>query len=240
MQRRRVLVVFVRRLRRIATAIVAFVVSPLVGAQPLDTDAMNARLQACTACHGREGRASSAGYLPRIAGKPAGYLYQQLLAFRAGQRQNATMATLLDPLSDAYLREIAEHFAQLDLPYPPPQLEQAPAAVLAHGEMLVKRGDATRSLPACVACHGDAMTGLLPATPGLLGLPRDYLVAQFGAWRNGLRRARAPDCMGEVARRLDPADIEAVTLWLASQPVPARSHAPAPPAGHAPPIACAK
>jgi cytochrome c553 len=37
---------------------------------------------ACTLCHGKEGVAGTDGYYPRIAGKPAGYLYQQLLNFR--------------------------------------------------------------------------------------------------------------------------------------------------------------
>ena len=45
------------------------------------------------------------------------------------------------------------------------------------------------------------MTGLAPFVPGLLGLPRDYLNAQLGAWRSGQRRALPPDCMAQVAQR---------------------------------------
>ena len=48
---------------------------------------MAERVRACTACHGKEGRATSDGYYPRIAGKPAGYLYNQLVNFRDGRRQ---------------------------------------------------------------------------------------------------------------------------------------------------------
>jgi cytochrome c553 len=183
-------------------------------------DTMAQRTLACTACHGREGRATNDGYYPRIAGKPAGYLYEQLLNFREGRRRNEAMERLLAPLSDAYLREIAAHFAALDLPYPPPQTRGAPAAALARGESLVRQGDPTRGLPACSACHGAAMTGVQPGTPGLLGLSRDYLVGQMGAWRNGLRRARAPDCMAKVARAMSEEDVAAMALWLSSQPVP--------------------
>lgn len=182
---------------------------------------MAQRLLACTGCHGKEGRAASDGYYPRIAGKPAGYLLEQLRAFRDGRRGYAPMARLLEPLSDDYLREIAEHFAALELPYPPPQAATAPAAVLARGEALVRRGDAARELPACAACHGEALTGVAPAIPGLLGLPRDYLNAQLGAWQRGARQARAPDCMAQIARRLSDADIGALTQWLAAQPVAA-------------------
>jgi cytochrome c553 len=59
-----------------------------------------------------------------------------------------------------------------------------------------------------------------PAIPGLLGLPRDYLVAQLGRWKTGERRTRAPDCMAKVAAELTPEEIGAVSAWLAAQPVP--------------------
>jgi cytochrome c553 len=182
------------------------------------------RTQACTACHGKEGRSTSAGYFPRIAGKPAGYLANQLLHFREGRRTNPLMGDLVQHLSDDYLREMAGYFAGLRLPYPPPQPVEAPAAVLARGEALVHQGDAARQLPACVACHGVALMGVVPAIPGLLGLPRDYLIGQLGAWQTGQRHAVAPDCMGTVAQRLSPEDVSAVANWLAAQTVPPDAH----------------
>lgn len=186
-------------------------------------DTMAQRMVACTLCHGPEGRATNSGYFPRIAGKPAGYLYNQLVHFRDGRRQNAAMASLLQNLSDDYLREIAGHFATLDLPYPPPQRPAMPADVLARGEALVRQGDAQRQIPACAACHGAALTGVSPAIPGLLGLPRDYLLGQLGAWQTGLRHAAAPDCMAQIARALPASDVSAVASWLAAQPLPART-----------------
>lgn len=209
--------------------VLAACAAPAAIAQASVPDTMAQRLQACTLCHGKEGRATRDGYFPRIAGKPAGYLYNQLVNFRDGRRRNAAMTHLLEHLSDDYLREIAEHFAALDLPYPPPRAEDRARPGQARGEALVRRGDEARRVPACVACHGTAMTGTLPATPGLLGLPRDYLVAQLGAWRSGQRRAHAPDCMADIAQRLSAGDIGAVASWLAAQPVPAAAKAaPAP------------
>jgi hypothetical protein len=40
---------------------------------------MAKRLAACSSCHGDEGRTVGDDYYPAIAGKPAGYLYAQLL-----------------------------------------------------------------------------------------------------------------------------------------------------------------
>lgn len=189
-------------------------------AAPAFEDSIAQRVLACSVCHGAQGRASNAGYLPRIAGKPAGYLYHQLVNFREGRRHYGPMTALIDPLDDAYLREIAGYFSALDLPYPPPTPATAAPGVLDRGRRLATEGDATRQVPACGACHGTALTGAAPAIPGLLGLPHDYLNAQLGAWREGKRRAQSPDCMAEVARRLSPEDLHAVTQWLAAQPVP--------------------
>jgi cytochrome c553 len=226
-----------RALKTVAAILAAFALATLAApALPAPQD-MAQRVRACTACHGAEGRASRHGYLPRIAGKPAGYLADQLIAFRDGRRRHPAMQRLLEPLDDRYLREIAAHFAAIELPYPPPLPPVATAAELARGESLARRGDATRGIPACADCHGAALLGALPGVPGLLGLPRDYLNAQLGAWQNGQRHSADPDCMAQIARRLRPDDVAAVSGWLASLPVPADARPlPAPPART--PLAC--
>lgn len=202
-------------------ALLGCLVLPAVAAPPAFEDTLAQRVLACTACHGAQGRAAPDGYYPRIAGKPAGYLYNQLLHFRDGRRSYRLMTQMVEPLSDSYLREIAEHFAALDLPYPAPSPVSATAQALQRGEQLALRGDTARQVPACVQCHGATLTGVQPSIPGLLGLPRDYLNSQLGAWRNGQRRAHAPDCMATIARRLSDSDVSAVSGWLASQRLPA-------------------
>lgn len=210
-------------------------------AAPVVEDTMAQRVLACTGCHGAEGRAGADGYYPRIAGKPSGYLYNQLLNFRDGRRQYPLMSELLQTLSDDYLREMAEHFSSLDLPYPAPArpaANQAPdQALLARGELLVRKGDAALEVPACARCHGETLTGVAPAIPGLLGLPRDYLAAQLSGWKSGVRIAHTPDCMGQIAQRMSAGDINAVSHWLAARPVPAGGK-PAAALAQALPIRC--
>lgn len=189
------------------------------------TDAMAERVLPCTSCHGIEGRATPDGYFPRIAGKPAGYLYNQLVNFRDGRRNYPLMVYLVEHLTDAYLHEMARYFAAIDLPYPAPQPATVPPRLLARGETLVREGDAALKLPACAACHGENLLGVTPNVPGLLGLSRDYLYGQLGFWKNGERRAHAPDCMATIATRLSPEDVAAVSAWLAARPVPAGARA---------------
>jgi cytochrome c553 len=206
-------------------ALAALAASPLLSlaAPKAFEDTMAQRTQACTACHGDQGRAGPDGYYPRLAGKPAGYLYKQRLNFKEGRRHYAPMKALLAPLSDSYLLEIAQHFAQLEVPYPAPQPTSAPTAVMERGKQLIFRGDTAQKTPACVQCHGQKLTGATPDVPGLLGLPRDYLIAQLGGWQTGQRAAHAPDCMGNIAKKLSGSDVAAVTQWLTAQPVPTDS-----------------
>jgi cytochrome c553 len=181
---------------------------------------MERRMAACTSCHGKEGKTINAEYLPRIAGKPSGYLYAQLKHFQEGRRYNAAMNVLLEHLSDDYLKQIAQYFASLDVPYPAPEMAKVSAATLARGQALTMHGDARANVPACASCHGATLTGVAPSIPGLLGLPAAYVSAQLGAWRGGQRKAYAPDCMAAHARAMSAEDVNAVAAWIAAQPVP--------------------
>jgi len=185
-----------------------------------ELDTVEQRAQPCLPCHGKEGRAGPDGYYPRIAGKPAKYLLNQLVNFRDGRRFFPAMNYLTERQPDAYLAELAEYFSSQHLPYDSASAANMPEAVLARGKTLAKDGDRSTDVPACSACHGDNLMGALPAVPGLLGVSRSYLDAQLAAWRTGLRHAKAPDCMATIARHMTPADIEAVTAWLATQQVP--------------------
>lgn len=210
---------------------------PATAQQVQTTGSIAERVKACVACHGEEGRSKREGFFPRIAGKPAGYLYNQMINFREGRRQSPIMTYMVAYMSDEYIAEIANYFSRLHPPYPSAQAPNATPAALEHGKSLVVNGDASRGIPACIACHGEKLTGVLPAIPGLLGLPRDYLVSQFGTWKTESRKAAAPDCMASISHKLTPEDIGAVSAWLASQPV-AEKMVPAPAASLKLPMPC--
>ena len=181
---------------------------------------MSKRVRACTACHGEENIEIAEGYVPRIRGKPAGYLFNQLMNYRAHRRHNDTMNHLVRNLSASYLSEVAEHFAAQLAPYPRPAAPPEDAAVRQRGAALVERGDPGQGIPSCRACHGERLTGVLPNTPGLIGLPQHYISAQLNNWQLDRRQAAAPDCMAAIADRMSPRDIRAVAAWLASRPLP--------------------
>ena len=183
-------------------------------------DTMAERVRACTICHSAEGKAGRDAYYPRIAGKPQGYLFNQLRNFRDARRYYQPMAILLENMSDEYLLEIAQYFSSLQLPYPVPEQIDMQAEEIKLAERLVHSGKPEKNIPACSACHGDNLMGVEPAIPGLLGLSRAYITAQLGGWRNGgIMRSQTSDCMSDIAKQLTDEEVNTIAKWLASRPV---------------------
>ena len=190
-------------------------------------DTMEERVKACTICHGNKERVGRDAYYPRIAGKPAGYLFNQLRNFRDGRRYYQPMAILLENMSDEYILRIARYFSSIQLPHPPPEQISIRPEETKLADALINSGDPGRDIPACKSCHGAVLMGIKPFIPGLLGLSHAYISAQFGSWRNGgLMRGQSSNCMSEIAKRLTDEETNAIAKWLATQSVSGR---PSPP-----------
>jgi len=117
-------------------------------------DTMAARVLACASCHGAEGEGTSDVYFPRLAGKPAGYLYNQLVAFRDARRKYPPMNYLLDFLPAPYLKQMAEHFASLRPPFPPPAIPDVSKEILARGEAIALVDPSDRFDPGSASAIG--------------------------------------------------------------------------------------
>ncbi|NID14218.1 c-type cytochrome [Luteibacter yeojuensis] len=227
-----------RLLRRLPlAAVVLWAASATAADSPAVPDTLVQRIAACTSCHGEHGEGGDNGFNPRLAGKPAGYLHRQMQDFQRGLRHYEIMEYMVSPLTDAYMQEIAEYFAGQDVPYAKHAVPPTTPVAMARGEQLATQGDPSRGVPACMACHGPNLTGVQPDTPGLVGLPYDYISAQLGAWRTNTRSTVEPDCMATIANRLTAADVSAVSAWLAQRPVPADVH-PEPAGSVKPPLRC--
>ena len=214
-----------RTLPRVAIVLLAFGGGATAARAASVPDSTAQRVAACTSCHGARGAGSSDGVLaPRLAGKPAGYLLQQLEYFQSGQRRHAPMEYVVRPLSPDYLRQIAEYFAAQDLPWRRWPTPAVSAETLRRGEEVVLHGDPSRAVPSCVSCHGDRLTGFEPMMPGVVGLSYGYISNQLVSWRTHTRAAEGPYCMGVVANRMRESDIAAVSAWLASHAPPSDMH----------------
>jgi cytochrome c553 len=120
-------------------------------AEPTATeqDLMARRVQPCTGCHGEVGRATPDGYYPRIGGKPAGYLLNEMINFRDGRRTFPQMLYFMQLRDDADLEEVASYFASQRLPYASPAPPKVAPSVIERGRKLVLEGNLFTSLARC-------------------------------------------------------------------------------------------
>jgi cytochrome c553 len=168
----------------------------------------------CTACHGSHGEGNAALQAPRLAGVGDAYLAEQLAAFAAGTRVNSVMSPVAKLLTVPEQMAVARYFSRLPPPVAPKPATSGGAA-LSPGAELALRGKWPEKLPACVQCHGPAGIGVGAVFPPLIGLPSAYMVAQIEAWQHGKRPPGPLGLMSAVARRLSPAETEAVAKYFA-------------------------
>jgi cytochrome c553 len=83
------------------------------------------------------------------------------------------------------------------------------------GASLATRGRWADELPACAQCHGPAGSGVGANFPPLAGQPAAYIAQQLKAWQDGSRPAGPLGLMQAVARKLKPADVQAVSDYYA-------------------------
>ncbi len=142
-------------------------------------------------------------------GKPAGYLYNQLRNFQDGRRHYPVMTYLTEHLPDAYLREIAAHFAaQAPTVLPPTPMNLSPAQ-RERGRQLVHEGDRGRASPrlhrlpwrapdgrrsprsrACSACH--AITSTRSSAPGATACGAPTRPIAWARWPRACRPTMSP------------------------------------------------
>ncbi len=173
-----------------------------------------AKAMVCTACHGADGNSSNPIW-PNLAAQNPSYIVAQLKAFKAGSRQNASMAPMVAGLEDGDMLEIANFFAAQTLNVKPLSADAAEAA--AAGAKLFRGGDAERGIPACMACHGPDGGGN-PASgyPALRGQQADYAVAQLQNYRDGKRQTDPQQMMRMIAKRLSDADVKNLSSYLSA------------------------
>lgn len=168
---------------------------------------------ACSSCHGPLGQGGET--FPRLAGLPAGYIAGQLDAFASGARVNDQMAPIARALSPAERAALGDYYSRARAPS---TARPSLGGDRARGESLALRGDWSKDIPACFACHGPSGFGAAPAFPALAAQHPAYTVAQLAAWSGGGRPGDPGGLMTQVAGRLSQADRRAVADYLATLP----------------------
>ena len=156
---------------------------------------------------------------PVIAGQNAVYTAEQLRLFRAAVRKNPLMQPIAATLKDEDINDLAVYYSAQT----PAGLEADPSYWQA-GEQLYRRGDPTRNIPACIACHGPAGNGNPAAGyPAVRAQHAVYTVKQLNEYATGVRYQGAQDptrasrngqMMITIAKRLTPEDVRNLASYL--------------------------
>lgn len=189
-----------------------------------DAQAGATKAAACAACHGLDGNATDPTLYPRIAGQSERYISQQLALFKSGERANAIMQPFASALSAQDMRDIGAYFST--------QRSGAGIAddsVIASGpnkgmkfyevgQKLYRSGDASRDVPACMACHGPTGAGNPgPAYPHVGGQQSWYTARRLQEYRAGtttVRDAALFNVMSTVAKSLTDEEIQSLSSYM--------------------------
>ena len=138
--------------------------------------------QACSACHGMDGRGVSPQF-PALAAQLPEYLAKQLKAFKAEtnakpKRPSAVMTPIVAALTDADFVDIAAYYWKLE----PGAGSARNSARLDLGRRIYTEGNPAEGLPACITCHRPTGSGIRPDFPKLAGQSAEYLDAQLASW----------------------------------------------------------
>ncbi len=148
-----------------------------------------------------------------IRGFRRGYLAKQLEDFRSGKRANAVMQPIALALKNTEGEAVARYLNALVVDAPSVGLNST-GSLGSVAEKLVKQGDWSRNIPACVACHGVSNTGVGESFPPLVGQSSAYIAAQLNAWRSGTRANDPNELMSHIARSLSDTEIQDLSVYL--------------------------
>ncbi|WP_261333585.1 c-type cytochrome [Rhizobium leguminosarum] len=167
----------------------------------------SAIVKSCEGCHSPAGP-DETSLIPRLTDQSETYIRDSLEAYATGKRPSGVMKVALSQTSSEDRKKLASYFASQS-----GSTETGrPSEMISRGKLLAERGDRTRGIAACTACHDAA--GVNEAYPRLAGQPVPYLENQLGLFRSGTRGGGAyAGVMTRAAAGLTDDDIQALAAY---------------------------
>jgi cytochrome c553 len=166
----------------------------------------------CQGCHGEEGN-SLEGLVPKLAGQYGIYIAKQLRNYQAGTRTHQIMNAMAATISDEDLADIAAYFASRTKMHGNKVDNEV-------GRNLFTKGDISRTIVACINCHGVSGKGLTPKTsmfPVIGGQHKDYIRKQLINFRSGDRSNSPNGIMNRITNKLTDNELEALAEYVSEQ-----------------------
>ena len=174
----------------------------------------NSGVVACEACHRPTGEGDAGSAFSNLTGLTKEYIAKQLSDFRSGARESRVMQVVAENLSAAEIESLSVYYASL----PPLPLSTNIPEAPQIGIVLAETGDASRGLRSCISCHGRNAIRADRKIPVLYGQVPLYLRNQLIGWQEGSRKNDAGSGMADIAKKISPAEIDAVSIYFARLP----------------------
>jgi cytochrome c553 len=179
---------------------------------PGDPVAGAEKSQLCQGCHGTEG-ISLEGLIPKLAGQYGKYIAKELRNYQSGTRSHQIMNAMAATISDDDLADIAAYFSSR-------KKMKGEGKDNEIGRKLFTHGDISRTIVACINCHGVSGKGLTPKTsmfPVIGGQQRDYIRRQLINFRKGDRTNSPNGIMNRITQNLTDNELEALAEYVSEQ-----------------------
>jgi len=186
---------FTRLFSTIVSAGVSFAITAV---SAYSADDIEAKAQACAACHGQNGVPTDPKTIPNIWGQEKSYLVKQLHDYRSGDRDDPIMSPIAKGLAQEDLRKIAAYFAAKSWPAQPTAAASA---------------SPPNGIAQCQPCHQPNFEGGPPA-PRLAGLSYEYLLAAMRSFAADIRTNN--EDMPKFMRALTDSELEAMARYLSA------------------------
>jgi len=178
-----------------AAAMLALAAVPATAA-----DELEAKLQACNACHGQNGQPIDKS-IPIIWGQTTAYMTKQLHDYRGEDRPNPVMAPFAGMIKPEEWRKVATYFSAK--PWPAKQASGGPAPA----------APPEQKIAVCRICHQPNFEGGLPA-PRLAGQSYEYLLGAMNSFADD-KRTNSQD-MQTLMKMLTAEERDAIAKYLAA------------------------
>lgn len=163
----------------------------------------------CSSCHSLDG-VSVDPTLPHLGGQHVIYLYNELNAYKQGEREDESMSKAVEFLSDDAFRKVSMYYASLVPPGPSVSAATSDDSVPAADP--VQLGQAAAA--GCAGCHGADGNSQIPGMPNLTAQSPEYFGIAMRAYRDGGRQG---SMMTSMVSALDDETIDNMALYYALQ-----------------------
>lgn len=171
----------------------------------------------CNGCHGKDGSADLDFNFPSIAGQVAAFTYKQMLDYKDNTRGHGIMQNFANILPD---KDIADLAVWYETQTPPiAKTEDTKGEEFTVTERAVKlatKGDGSRLLPPCAACHGQKGEGAIVDIPSLAGQNPSYLTNTMYEFKSGRRGNDLYSRMRIIAQSLSDDEINELSNYYGS------------------------